>query len=346
MQSWVDRATVGIPRGGVLPRSLCPLLSRGEIRLSGVSSVGRGVDRSGPRVSKTQAVAETSGGIACARSIPHLEGGSFRKDGHAFVEQFRIRGYEVGPDRQTTLPTIANLLQENASNHAICMWGKTEEGFAAEPSMVEKGLILVMTRLQIQVDKYPTWGDVIEVETWFSTESRASAKRDWAIRDAQTGETIGRATSTWVMVDIVKRKMARIPEEMKENFKQFVSPERHSVAVSEARQKLPNMSEDSTPGPDRFARGSNVDMNGHINNVVYLIWALDTVPDEIHDSKTLTEMEMDFKAECVAGDRVESSWCEIESENGSTGTNVFLHSLRKVTGEKSRELIRVRTKWS
>ena len=41
---------------------------------------------------------------ACAAG--HLSG-----DGTAFLEEHRIRGYEVGPDQQTTIVTMANLLQ-------------------------------------------------------------------------------------------------------------------------------------------------------------------------------------------------------------------------------------------
>ena len=35
----------------------------------------------------------------------------FREDGTAFLEEHRIRGYEVGPDQETTIVTMANLLQ-------------------------------------------------------------------------------------------------------------------------------------------------------------------------------------------------------------------------------------------
>lgn len=53
----------------------------------------------------------------------------------------------------------SNLLfgQETASNHAICLWGKTSEGFATHPIMVAKNLMFALTRLQIQVDEHPTW---------------------------------------------------------------------------------------------------------------------------------------------------------------------------------------------
>lgn len=66
-----------------------------------------------------------------------------------------IRGSEVGPDQRTNIISVANLLQEAASNHAVALWGRSDEGFANDPAM--GGLIFVMTRQQIQVERYPRW---------------------------------------------------------------------------------------------------------------------------------------------------------------------------------------------
>lgn len=45
--------------------------------------------------------------------------------------------------------------QEIAGNHAVGMWGRTDNGFANLPSM--KDLIFVMTRLQLRMHQYPKW---------------------------------------------------------------------------------------------------------------------------------------------------------------------------------------------
>ncbi|KAK8613334.1 hypothetical protein V6N13_101099 [Hibiscus sabdariffa] len=36
--------------------------------------------------------------------------------------------------------------------------------------------------------------DVVEIETWCQSEGRIGTKRDWILKDAATGELIGRAT--------------------------------------------------------------------------------------------------------------------------------------------------------
>ena len=41
-----------------------------------------------------------------------------------------------------------------------------------------------------------------------------------------------------------------------------------------------------------MARRSDMDMNGHINNVTYLGWALETVPPHIADSSTLIQVQI------------------------------------------------------
>ena len=59
-------------------------------------------------------------------------------------------------------------------------------------------------------------------------------------------------------------------------------------------------------GPIQVARRSDMDMNGHVNNVTYLAWALETVPRAVFGVAHLYQVEIDFKAECKSGQLVES----------------------------------------
>ena len=43
-------------------------------------------------------------------------------------------------------------------------------------------------------------------------------------------------------------------------------------------------------GPLQVARRSDMDMNGHINNVTYLGWALETVPADVYLNYSLQEV--------------------------------------------------------
>ncbi len=70
-------------------------------------------------VACTAAAALTEQTLSNGAGTEHMRGlpqeacaaGHLSADGTAFLEEHRIRGYEVGPDQQTTIVTMANLLQ-------------------------------------------------------------------------------------------------------------------------------------------------------------------------------------------------------------------------------------------
>lgn len=265
----------------------------------------------------------------------------------------RIRGYEAGPDQRTTMITVANLLQEIASNHAVAMWGRSQEGFATDPTLVDAGLIFVMTRLQIQMDSYPRWGDVVEVETWFQQVGRLGAQRDWVIRDGVTGRQLGRATSTWVMINMRTRRFSKIPDEIRTRCALFqLQPPVNAIPTPYTRLKIPEIEiQSAMKGPMQIARRSDMDMNGHINNVTYLAWAVETVPLDVYTDCHLYQIEVDFKAECHSGDALccfadrQDTPSELSGNGAGPEALTFVHTLRRCEGKACTELVRARTTW-
>lgn len=124
---------------------------------------------------------------------------------------------------------------------------------------------------------------------------------------------------------------------------------RHAISPEDTRKKLPEFNFTAPmKGPTQIARRSDMDPNGHINNVIYLGWALEVVPEHVFQDYHLAEVEMDFKAECTAGDQVECLGMSLtESVNGNGHAQQFLHLLRKWDAEAQRhvEVWRARTTW-
>jgi acyl-ACP thioesterase len=80
-------------------------------------------------------------------------------------------------------------------------------------------------------------------------------------------------------------------------------------------------------------------MNRHVNNVNYIEWGLESIPDRILRENRLSRFEIAFKAESNYGDRIESS-----SKSVQDGKNhCFLHMLRRESDRK--ELARMRSIW-
>lgn len=144
-------------------------------------------------------------------------------------------------------------------------------------------------------------GDIIRVETYFQSEGRVGARRDWLLTDVATGKQIGCATSSWVMFNYKTRRIGRMPKEAREAYEALMpDPPQHSIAAEETRLKLPDGGGDAET-TRRTASPVYMDMNKHLNNAAYLTWILDSIPDELLSTRILVQYEVDYKAEGVAG---------------------------------------------
>ena len=61
---------------------------------------------------------------------------------------------------------------------------------------------------------------------------------------------------------------------------------------------------------------SEIDTNGHVNNVKYAVWAIDAVKPEDIKERPLKELLINYDAEVMPGDVVKISRVRQESEEG------------------------------
>ncbi|KAI4380423.1 hypothetical protein MLD38_006616 [Melastoma candidum] len=223
--------------------------------------------------------------------------GRIVQDGLVFRQNFSIRSYEIGADRSTSIETLMNHLQETALNH-VRTAGLFADGFGCTPEMSKRNLIWVVTKMQILVDHYPSWGDTVQVDTWVSGSGKNGMRRDWHVRDLKTGEIIAKASSLWVMMNKHTRRLSKMPEEVRGEIEpHFVDS---APAVAEDNRKLPKL-DDSTAD---FVRSSltprwyDLDVNQHVNNVKYLGWILESAPQTILESHQLTAITLEYRREC------------------------------------------------
>eukprot|EP00250_Pteridium_aquilinum_P004881 c15064_g1_i2 orf=388-1734(+) len=247
---------------------------------------------------------------------------------HSYSEKFVIRCYEVGMNRTASIETVANLLQEVACNHAQSV-GFSTDGFATTPSMRKRRLIWVTTRMHIEVDEYPVWGDVVQIETWCQGEGKAGTRRDWLISNVANGKLIGRATSTWVMMNQDSRRLSRITEDVREEYAKYCPvtpryafPEENSSSLRKI-SKLQDPAQHVRSG--LMPRRGDLDMNQHVNNVTYIGWILESMPPGVLDTHQLHRITLDYRREVKHGDVVESlaslESCDKEVSNGESCGN-------------------------
>ncbi|KAL3825134.1 hypothetical protein ACJIZ3_021163 [Penstemon smallii] len=265
--------------------------------------------------------------------------GRIVQDGLVFRQNFSIRSYEIGADRTASVETTMNHLQETALNH-VKGAGLLGDGFGSTPEMCKKNLIWVVTKMQVVVDRYPTWGDVVQVDTWVAGSGKNGMRRDWLVRDSNTGEILTRASSLWVMMNKKTRRLSKIPDEVREEIGGYFvdSP----PVVDDDSRKLPKL-DDNTADHIRTGltpRWSDLDVNQHVNNVKYVGWILESAPSPILETHELAGITLEYRRECMRDSVLQSLSSVVD--NGAPGYVECQHLLRLEGGG---EIVKGRTQW-
>lgn len=240
-------------------------------------------------------------------------------------ESYRVRSYETDPYGRASVRTVLLLLQEAATEHSNVL-------DVAVRYLIENRLAWVLTRLRLEMHRWPHGGDTITVETWPHAASRLTIERRFRIHDCDGG-TLGTATTMWVVLDLDRRRPIRLPP--------FIVEALHPVVGDRTPASL-----DKIPGLEAYdhrrafeVRYADLDMVHHVNNAAYVQWAVETTPEKLWQDHLPATVDAHFLAECRLGDVVES-----ESQ-GLPGTvePAFLHLLRRRSD--GGEVLRARTEW-
>jgi acyl-ACP thioesterase len=132
------------------------------------------------------------------------------------------------------------------------------------------------------------------VRTWPRGGEKLFALRDYDIRDAQ-GKAAVRARSCWLIIDIEKRRPLR-PQSIMENLPLNDGLNSLPFAVGlEERQALQKMAE-------RQALYTDIDYNGHVNNVGYIRWIEDAADPLLLEQARQMRLDINYTNEVLPGE--------------------------------------------
>ncbi len=239
------------------------------------------------------------------------------------TDTYPIRSYWVDANRRAKITAILNFFQESAWHHAEHLG----VGFEA---FLSRHLIWVLSRLQVRFSHLPRWGDEIRLRTWPSGRDRLFCYRDFQVISAGE-EILCEGTSTWFAVDIANRR----PQPTNRYFN-LPLPEKMTPVWDHWAPKLPPASGKAIVYHHRVS-WYDLDVNQHTNNVRYVEWMLDSLPDDFPEHHRLMELQINFMAESTRGDEIAVCLTETSS------TEIYFELLRE---DNRQSICRARTIWS
>jgi acyl-ACP thioesterase len=226
-----------------------------------------------------------------------------------FDKQFELRYFEMNKLGLATPTIILAFLEETAADHCYSINHSLFD-------LVKKNVGWVLVSGVLQVDRYPNYKEKITVRTWLSSYTSIKGYRENIIFDEQHN-IIARAKGLWVFFDIDKRKPIPIFNDIKEKWS-YYSEESINIDIKKKIGAIGFASHIKKFEVHRF----DTDMNKHVNNIRYLQWVIESIPQDIVDNYYLNEINGRFIAEAQYGDSI------LSLTNKDINDNSFMHTIK------------------
>lgn len=196
-------------------------------------------------------------------------------------------------------------MQEAGEAHSILLG-------AGRDDLLKHNLAWVLTRLEVDVERYPVIRDKISVETFHAPVRRWFFPRYFVMRD-EAGRVFGRAASLWVLFDLTNRRMVRpenLPVLLPDN-SDLPAPLGLPAPVTEVSGLMTQ--------EVRCPVYTDIDVNGHVNNAKYMDWCCNAIGIEALEKQELAHFAVNYDNEARPGDEVRTEFRRLGNEFSYSG---------------------------
>ncbi|MBQ8336045.1 MAG: hypothetical protein IJY44_00770 [Bacteroidaceae bacterium] len=221
-----------------------------------------------------------------------------------YSKNHTITCYEADANQIMRPTAMLDMMQEAANINA------TSLGFGYD-EMKESNTAWVLSRIHVRFKSYPKWRDSVNIKTWHKGTARLFYLRDYLLSDEE-GNTLAEATSSWLIIDMNTRRLVR-SNELATSEEKCTKED----AIAEPADKV-TIPVDIEPELVRKhpVTWSEIDTMGHVNNVKYVVWAIDAVGTDIVKERPLKELLINYDAEVMPNDVVKIYKVREESDEG------------------------------
>jgi len=229
-------------------------------------------------------------------------------------ENCAVRFGSIDKSDTMTLDAALDFFQEAAISHA-------ENLGVGREAMARTNQVWILSRMSTQIDRRPQYGETVTVRTWPRGGEKLFALRDFDMRDA-AGSPVIQARSCWLIIDMEKRRPLR-PQSIMDNLPQNEGQDALAAAVSLAeRPSLQKIAE-------RQALYTDVDYNGHVNNVSYIRWIEDTINPALLEQAARMRLDINYLNEILPDEITEIWSAQIEADAAEAADHAFAFEGRK-----------------
>ena len=208
-----------------------------------------------------------------------------------FSQDFKITLTMLGKNIYISNKGFLSILQDAAEMHSASIgYGVTD--------IDETNYSWALLNWKFKFFSRPKYGETITVKTWSRYSTKLYSYRDFEVLNSN-GDVIAIATSKWILIDVLKRRVAKIEESLISKYQ----PEDRSVFGIVELDKL-NEPESVLSSVNYSIRKADIDVNNHVNNLNYMDIALEAFPEDANVFNSCSEFEILYKHQIKLDDDV------------------------------------------
>ncbi len=223
------------------------------------------------------------------------------------TETHFIRAHECGVDGLLKLHVLLDYLQDIAASHAELL----NVGMS---SLTRQGTLWVLSRLSLEIDRYPACDEKIILKSYPSGISGLFATREYVMRD-ENDNILAKGTSFWLVLDAKTFRPVKAVDFLPENMPQNENEERFFPDLGKIVKK------EVVPQILFTVRHGDIDMNKHLNNAVFSRMIFDTLCKEKNSFLPVRKIQINFISSGELGTEI------LFGSSISPDGNFYLHGL-------------------
>lgn len=236
--------------------------------------------------------------------------------------EYFLSAGDVNAEGEMSLPLLTAKIIDISTAHANMLG-------VGNPAMEDIGCGWVLSRLTIEMERYPRVNEAFTLTTWVEVWNRHFSMRDYRIEDTD-GNALGYARSVWMVMDTLSHENKGLSH-LK------LDPETLAPEIPcpiERQSKHKSLGAEFAKRKYRF-RYCDIDFYRHVNTVRYVELLLNGYSVKEMDAKTVRRLELSFLHEGHFDSEVEIR----QSDDGDTSS----FTLYDVSGQREILYARIKT---
>ncbi|AEC02997.1 acyl-[acyl-carrier-protein] thioesterase [Parasphaerochaeta coccoides] len=258
---------------------------------------------------------------------------------NVFSTNYKTYTHHVDPFFHAKETFLFEVLQEAAGRHASLKK-------LSIPDLNRERRTWMITRTRLEIDRYTIWPEDIHVQTWgqepvklFFTRGTKGCLAD--------GSPLFTAISWWAVIDTLSGRPVR-PQEINDRLGIPPVDNDHPRIDSSYNKRLFFADQDLIPLKEftPSVRYEDTDSNHHVNNVAYVNWLMEALPDEFRNTYKMSWIDVSWLNQTYRHDTVRMLTGIFPGEGLDSPVPHLFHQLLRVEQDGSQTpLFIAETRW-